>query len=324
MKNNNDYSKTAAIVVSYNRKELLKRCIEKLQNQTYPLEKILIVDNGSDKEVINSLESLKNSDKKIELLLQENLGGAGGFHNGMRHVVDNFPEIQYLWLMDDDGYPTENALSQIMEQVKVSNLKNGAVFNSLVVEDEKTLALSFPFDNEFFNNRLSSQVCYWGTANFFNGTLIPTTLIAKLGFPIKKLFIKGDEAEYFARIKKKGIPICTVLNSIFIHPPNWGGQSSEIAYENLWALYFSVRNRFYVEKHYYPSINAFKRITRIIHLLCYYKSWKRVKNRVTRINANQKEILNKLFYKVLMHVILNNYQWNVADAKKYINSLKYK
>lgn len=36
-----------AVVVTYNRIELLKECIDALKAQTYPLYKIIIVDNYS-------------------------------------------------------------------------------------------------------------------------------------------------------------------------------------------------------------------------------------------------------------------------------------
>ncbi len=37
----------AAVVVTYNRKELLIECLDALMNQTYPLDGIYIIDNAS-------------------------------------------------------------------------------------------------------------------------------------------------------------------------------------------------------------------------------------------------------------------------------------
>ena len=50
-------NKVNAVVVTYNRLELLKLCIEKLLKQTYKLNKIIIVDNHSDDGTVDFLEN---------------------------------------------------------------------------------------------------------------------------------------------------------------------------------------------------------------------------------------------------------------------------
>ncbi len=130
------------IVVSHNRAELLTRCIESLKKQTYPILKILIVDNGSESDVRELLKSIKSNNKNVDLLLQENLGGAGGFSNGMKYALSTYDTLDILWLMDDDGYPTEDALKELVDS---SLLFDRAILNSLVVSDLLTKKLSFPY-----------------------------------------------------------------------------------------------------------------------------------------------------------------------------------
>ena len=43
----NNKEKIAAVVVTYNRKELLFQCLDALLKQTYPLDAIYIIDNAS-------------------------------------------------------------------------------------------------------------------------------------------------------------------------------------------------------------------------------------------------------------------------------------
>ena len=40
--------KIVAVVVTYNRKELLLECIQAILNQTYKLEKVIVIDNNSN------------------------------------------------------------------------------------------------------------------------------------------------------------------------------------------------------------------------------------------------------------------------------------
>ena len=76
--------KVVAVTVTYNSARLLKNAILALLNQTYEVEKILIVDNASNEEnqgLINELKELSN--KIIVVNLKINSGGAGGFEAGV-------------------------------------------------------------------------------------------------------------------------------------------------------------------------------------------------------------------------------------------------
>ena len=106
MRGNNDT--VCAVVVTYNRKNLLIECLEALRKQTRPIQGIYLIDNASsdgtpellfEKGYIKELP-LKNmsepwvNESKINNLfngnntiiihyvrMDENTGGAGGFHD---------------------------------------------------------------------------------------------------------------------------------------------------------------------------------------------------------------------------------------------------
>lgn len=42
------------------------------------------------------------------ITLPENMGGAGGFHEGIKYAFEH--GFDYIWLMDDDGFPAETCL----------------------------------------------------------------------------------------------------------------------------------------------------------------------------------------------------------------------
>ena len=89
-----------AVVVTYNRKELLIECLEALENQSRPVDAIYIVDNAStdgtselllEKNYLGDLPSKElkeNFEETIQkgntvihyLRMSKNTGGAGGFH----------------------------------------------------------------------------------------------------------------------------------------------------------------------------------------------------------------------------------------------------
>ena len=103
--------RTVAVVVAYNRRELLIEALEALARQTVPLAEIVVVDNASDDGTGNAVRRVA---PHVDLMtLTRNTGGAGGFGVGtaqaiVRHGAD------LIWLMDDDTIPTPTALEALL------------------------------------------------------------------------------------------------------------------------------------------------------------------------------------------------------------------
>ena len=76
-------TQTAAVVVTYNRLEMLKDCLGALERQTVPCD-ILVVDNASTDGTKEFLEGTWNVSC---IRMKENTGGAGGFNTGMKEAV---------------------------------------------------------------------------------------------------------------------------------------------------------------------------------------------------------------------------------------------
>ena len=66
-----------AVVVTCNRCELLKQAIDALLNQTYPLNKIVIINNASTDGTKEYLDNVID-DRLIVIHKETNEGGAGG------------------------------------------------------------------------------------------------------------------------------------------------------------------------------------------------------------------------------------------------------
>jgi len=85
--------RVCAVVVTYNRKDLLVECLEALRRQTGPLDAIYIIDNASTDGTPELLRSRGYRDGAVienpldgsEIIIRYvrlpvNTGGAGGFH----------------------------------------------------------------------------------------------------------------------------------------------------------------------------------------------------------------------------------------------------
>ena len=80
-------NKIVALVVTYNRKQLLKENIEALLNQNNNEFDILIVDNASTDGTEELVKSFENN-RIIYENTGANLGGAGGFNYGVKMSIE--------------------------------------------------------------------------------------------------------------------------------------------------------------------------------------------------------------------------------------------
>ena len=110
-----------AIVVTYNRLSLLKESINALLNQTRPLNKIIIVDNHSTDGTSDYLANLANENNIFQIVtMEQNVGGSGGFSEGVKQAA--CAHADWMWLMDDDTIPQEDALERLLPFTSVDKV----------------------------------------------------------------------------------------------------------------------------------------------------------------------------------------------------------
>ena len=81
-----DDRRIAAVVVTHNRLELLKRLV-KVLDDVPGLDEVLVVDNASTDGTGEWLGSLGGG-RVVARTLHRNSGGAGGFHEGLGWAVE--------------------------------------------------------------------------------------------------------------------------------------------------------------------------------------------------------------------------------------------
>ena len=190
----------AAIVVTYNRKKLLKKCIKGLKEQTEKAD-IIIIDNMSTDGTLEMLQPLINSNEIIYHSTGKNIGGAGGFYEGIKLAYEM--GYKYFWLMDDDCIPTSSALEKLMNVV--NEKKNfGFLVSKALWKDGEVCKMNIP------KIKLTKQV------NDFSKKVIQIKMGTFVGLPIKEFFIWGDDLEYSQRISQK-FPSYLVTNSLVYH-----------------------------------------------------------------------------------------------------------
>ena len=249
----------AAVIVTYNRKELLGENIRMLLKQTRPLDRIFIVDNCSTDGTAEYLQEngWKNRLQFIYIKTESNIGGAGGFYVGTRAAFESGAD--WIVLMDDDGRMldgfTMECLLTVAERLYQQNYANKKLFiNALVQQGEM---LSFKMGSKYTVQQAlyaSKDGILEGEANPFNGTLISRELVEATGFPNKEFFIKGDEVDYKQRTLDVGGYVVTVVDAKYWHPRPETQERTVLGIkvpffvETPWKEYYAARNFTYMYK----------------------------------------------------------------------------
>lgn len=208
MKKVNDSIKIAAIVVTYNKPEYLRRCIDLLLLQSRTPDIIYVIDNCSDVPAERIV-----GDLPVHIIrTEENIGGGGGFYIGQKLAYEDYDA---LWLMDDDCLASCRAL-EILTKYHLED--QSMILNACVERHESMSADAVSvFDDRGVS---SSSRLKMDFVEPFIGTFIPSSVIRKIGFVKLECFIWGDEAEYIVRSSAFGIKRATVQSALVFHPKN--------------------------------------------------------------------------------------------------------
>lgn len=192
-----------AVIVTYNRLNMLKQCVNAVLNQSYKSLDLVIVDNASTDGTEGYVKSLK--EKRIKYIkLKKNEGGAGGFHRGIKEAY--IKGAKWIWVMDDDVIPDKFALDELMKATTIPK-KEASFFASTVMSmDNKAMNTpgidlrsknGYPYWYEYLDKGLVKI-----NAATFVSILVNANAVAKCGLPCKDFFIWGDDTEYTKRIYK--------------------------------------------------------------------------------------------------------------------------
>ena len=144
-----DPPRIVAVVVTFNRRDLLARLLEVLQG-----DRAACRDRRGRQRLdrrdcgVGGLDRLDHggvdhgrvaTGVPVHLVaLDTNTGGAGGFHTGMLTAVERGADL--IWLMDDDGVPADGCLTELLDPSDRSTTSGGPA----VLAEQDPGRLCFP------------------------------------------------------------------------------------------------------------------------------------------------------------------------------------
>jgi glycosyltransferase involved in cell wall biosynthesis len=246
-----------AVVVTYNRKALLSRCLDALVRQTRRLDCIVIVDNASTdgtRDLLHSEGWL--SLPEVELLaLDSNTGGAGGFFAGVKRARNKGTD--WIWMMDDDAEPRLDALTELMNAAR----SPANVYGSLPTDGNETSWLVTLLGSSPKTTSVIEDIPDQANVRMlpFLGFFIHRDLVDKIGFPDPDFFIAADDVEYCVRARNAGAQIVVASKSRIEHPKSRPYQVKVLGHPITvlglppWKRYYDTRNRLLIARKYYGT-----------------------------------------------------------------------
>lgn len=232
----------AAVIVTYNVDEEFKNRVSKVQTE---VDRIIIVDNGSNEVTLNILKDL---DKNIKVIyLEENKGIAYALNEGIKYVIDK----GYSWILtlDQDSIITKNMINNMLR-----------CYNNFNDYEKSKIAMLVPIHiekNQVSTNNIVSDVIFNEVlTEITSGALTKSEVYKNIGLYDEKLFIDLVDHDYCLNLNEKCMKIIQVNNAILIH--NLGksvqkkilGLTMTPTNHSPLRRYYMTRNRMYIWNKY--------------------------------------------------------------------------
>lgn len=235
-------TRVVAVVVAFNRRELLLEALAALEAQSRRVDSIVVVDNASDD---GSGDAVREGFGRVDLVtLERNTGGAGGFAVGMAHALERH-DPSWLWLMDDDTIPTPTALAELVDAAE--SVPGAAIAGSRVVwTDGRDHPMNTPRRKPFVRRREREAAEAAGAlavrSSSFVSMLVAADAVRRGGLPVADYFIWNDDFEFSTRILRRARGVF-VPASVVVHKTRVLGSTDVDPGER---FFFEVRNKLWL------------------------------------------------------------------------------
>ncbi len=272
--------KVFAVLVTYNRKDLLLECLDGLFRQTRPIDGLVLIDNASTDgtaEILYAqkiLPELPPADTQTQwevrrqslretgmdfvyLRLPKNEGGSGGFHEGVKKALEF--DCDWLWMMDDDVEPDDGCLQG---QLAFSDI-------SKCIHPRKYFQDGLPHEWEGYISPVTGRRIFQPDISFrkgfsfctintgcFEGMLIHRSVVEKIGLPDKRFFLGGDDSVY-GFLAHFHTPVLYLRDPRIDKKKIYQVENNPISDR---SIYYGMRNTFLMQRYLNEKIDQYRSV----------------------------------------------------------------
>lgn len=240
-------STVTVVIVTYNRIGLLRKCLCAISKQTVVPNHILVIDNCSTDGTQEFMSKEQKEQRVIYTRLKKNIGGAGGFYEGIKKAMELNDD--YFWIMDDDTIPTSGALVNLLEAGEKLESNWGFLSSNVRWIDKSSARMNQLTPRKYWSEYINEGLVAVETGTFVS-LLIKRSAVREVGLPIADFFIWGDDTEFTTRLSTINSGYF-VSDSIVIHETtnNIGVDIfDEQPVSRINRYFYSFRNSFYIAK----------------------------------------------------------------------------
>jgi rhamnopyranosyl-N-acetylglucosaminyl-diphospho-decaprenol beta-1,3/1,4-galactofuranosyltransferase len=225
-----------AVVVTFNRANVLRVCLDSLLTQVpFGLQRIHVVVNSNDEATSLLLKSYEANEFLTYEFLR-NPGPAGGFRAGLEKFL--MAPQSHVWLMDDDVAVQDDCLKELVACVGKSE------YVCPVVVSEK-----------------GQELGSYGASYGWWGILLSKGIVTRAGVPLEEMFYWAEDTEYLQhRIRRKHKVFPFKCRQAMVHHLHSRAQKRPS-----WYYYYVIRNTLYYRIYIVP-FNA-RRLVRTVVLI---------------------------------------------------------
>lgn len=199
--------KVSIVIVTWNKKNLLKRCLESLNKQSYKNFQIILVDNGSTDGTINFIKKYYPRIKIVAF--QKNLGFSKGANEGIKTS-----KSEYVILLNNDTIVDEDYIKNLLKTMNRLKFKGycGCAPKMIDFFDRNVLVSagdmmndvgqSFPRgldENKDSFNKGEEVFLVTGGASIFR-----RKVFEEIGFFDEDYFVYGEDSDWCFRAQLAG------------------------------------------------------------------------------------------------------------------------
>jgi GT2 family glycosyltransferase len=246
-----DTPRVAAVVVTYNRRDLLLESLAAVLAQTRAPDQVIVVDNASED---GTAAAVRDQFPAVHLAeLRRNSGGAGGFAGGMALALADGAGL--IWLMDDDTVPEPGALSALLgarDRMAAQDRSGGRppalVASRVLWTDGREHPMNTPRRKPFAAKaeRLAAAAvgCVPIRSASFVSILVDAAECRRRGLPRADYFLWNDDFEFTTRLLRGNTGLLCPA-SVVVHKTKTFGSTDVDPGDR---FFYEVRNKVWMFK----------------------------------------------------------------------------
>ena len=251
----------SVVIPTWNRAEMVQKCVESVLQSDYENIEVIVIDNNSTDKTLDVLKEKYHYEPRLKVYkLKENLMAAGGRNAGF-----SCSSGEYILILDNDNIVYPDMISKLLEAFSKKKEASFIGALSINVKSNTIWVLQGGYQNFWtsrtyaFGQGLSADSVddlddFYETMGAPNAFMIKRDVLEKVGGFDEQFYAMYEEIDYAYRLKKAGMKayLCTIARTSHYGyvADNQNNKLRMYGIETPERAYHFAKNRFIMEKRF--------------------------------------------------------------------------